>query len=250
MFERLNRDRVERGLAPLKLDPRLSEVARHHSADMRDHRFFEHVSPRTGSVDNRLDAAGYLFLTARENISEAPDVARSQDALLDSPPHYENITATDITHVGIGIVPGGVVDPQNLMVTQVFATPLTEEAPARAESSIVERIREQRAAAGLAAARSDPKLTELARAHVAQLDEAGSGESVARAGEAIAQALDGREAARLSISAQVVPGSAQLQLPDAVRRAPSCAFGLGVRRVRADKGRPALQVLLLVLESK
>ena len=117
MFERLNRDRARKGRAPLHWDPRLSEVARHHSADMRDHGFFEHESPSTGSVDNRLDAAGYPFLTARENLSEAPDVEQSEDALLESPHHYENIMAEDVTHVGVGIVGGGVRDPRNITVT-------------------------------------------------------------------------------------------------------------------------------------
>src|SRR6185295_14113766 len=48
MFERLNRDRAAQGRARLQWDARLSEVARHHSADMRDHGFFEHESPSTG----------------------------------------------------------------------------------------------------------------------------------------------------------------------------------------------------------
>jgi hypothetical protein len=34
---------------------------------------------RTSRVDNRLDAAAYPFLTARENLSEAPDDEQSQD---------------------------------------------------------------------------------------------------------------------------------------------------------------------------
>lgn len=248
MFDRLNRDRAERGLSKLDFDPRLSDVARHHSADMRDHGFFEHVSPSSGSVDHRLDAAGYLFLTARENISEAPDVESSQDALLDSPPHYENIMATDISHVGIGIVQGGVVDPRNLTVTQVFATPLVPESPERAERRISERIQRERDRARLPPARREAKLAELARGHLEHLDAAGSEDSVQRAGDAIAQALDGKQAARLSISAQVVPSSAQLGLPEGLVTARSCSFGLAARRVRADRGRPALQVLLVVLE--
>ena len=121
MFERLNRDRKAQGCRALRFDERLSDVARHHSADMRDHRFFEHESPRTGGVDNRLDAAGYLLPTARENLSEAPDIERSQDGLLKARPHHENIMSEDVTHVGIGIVEGGVVDPRNVAVTQVLA---------------------------------------------------------------------------------------------------------------------------------
>jgi len=248
MFERLNRDRAERKLPPLGFDLRLSEVARHHSADMRDHGFFEHVSPNTGHLENRLDAAGYLFLTARENLSEAPDIELSEDGLLASPPHHENIMARDVTRVGIGIVEGGVQDPRNLTVTQVFATPLEEEPPARALAQILERIAAERSAKGLKQAARAPSLMALAEEHIGQLDASGSPESAAQASEGVGAELAGKVDGRLWISAQVVPGSAQLSLPEALLRAPSCQLGAAARRVVSSTGRPALQVLLIVLE--
>jgi uncharacterized protein YkwD len=249
MAERLNRDRAAKGLAPLRFDPQLSEVARHHSADMRDHRFFEHDSPRTGSVDNRLDAAGYAFLAARENLSEAPDIERSQDGLLDSPPHYVNIMAEDVTHVGIGIVKGGVHDPQNLTVTQVFARPLTTESSERALGQILGRLKTERAASRRSPAQKDARLMQLAARHLETLDEEGSPASVERAGRGIVEALDGKQAAKLLISTQRVPSSDQFVFPDQLREATKCSVGLAVRRVRGEKGRPALQVLLLVHEA-
>src|SRR5690606_3600973 len=120
--------------------------------DMRDHQFFEHESPNSGSLDDRLNASGYLFLNARENLSEAPDVERSQAGLMLSPPHHENIMAADVTHVGIGIVPGGVVDPRNLTVTQVFAKPGRQESVEEARTSILRSIQSARAKRGLPAA--------------------------------------------------------------------------------------------------
>src|SRR5690606_9189214 len=62
MFALLNRDRRAQGLPALSYDERLADVARYHSADMRDHQFFEHESPNSGSLDDRLNASGYLFL--------------------------------------------------------------------------------------------------------------------------------------------------------------------------------------------
>ncbi len=250
MFERLNRDRKAQGLSALSFDARLSEIARHHSADMRDHGFFEHESPTSGRLEDRLDAAGYLFLTARENLSEAPDVERSQDGLLASPHHYENIMAPDVTHVGIGIVEGGVKDPRNLTLTQVFATPLVPEAPAQARSRILERISSERAAKGTSRLKLDPELTSLAEKHIVDLDAAGSPESAKTASEGVGKALEGKVAGRLWVSAQVVPGSQQLAVPEALASAPSARLGLAVRRVEAVSGRPALQVLLIVLEVK
>src|SRR5512135_3656843 len=57
MAERLNADRKAQGKPALRYDDRLASVARSHSADMRDHGFLDHVSPTTGTPENRLDAA-------------------------------------------------------------------------------------------------------------------------------------------------------------------------------------------------
>ncbi len=248
MFERLNRDRAAQGLPPLRFDARLSEVARHHSGDMRDHGFFEHESPRTGGVDNRLDAAGYLFLTARENLSEAPDVERSQDGLLKSPHHFENIMATDVTHVGIGIVSGGVHEPSNLTLTQVFARPVEDETPDRALGQLLKRLDRERAAAKQRPVQRDARLMKLAAEQLLTLDEAGSAGSVERAGERIAAALGGEHAGSLLVSAQVVPSSEQVAFPDPLLSVAKYNVGLAVRRVRNQQQRPALQVLMLAEE--
>jgi uncharacterized protein YkwD len=166
MFLRLNRDRKDRGLPALRYDPRLAEVARFHSADMRDHHFFEHDSPTSGSLEDRLNSAGYLFLTARENLSEAPDVHTGQDSLLKSPGHYANIVATDITHIGIGIVPGGVQARENLTITQVFSQPGRAESGAAAADAVVRRIQTERSSHGMGAAQRHPFLDELAMLQV------------------------------------------------------------------------------------
>lgn len=245
MFERLNRDRARQGLPPLRFDERLGEVARHHSQDMRDHHFFEHESPRTGGVDNRLDAAGYAFITARENLAEAVDVERSQDGLLASPPHYANIMATDVTHVGVGIVQGGVVDPNNLTVTQVFARPSEDEAPERATQRALARLDHARRERGKAPARRAAVLVSLAQKHIAQLDEQASSGSVERASQGIVAALAGPDAGSVMISVQRVPGSEQVAFPQALLDAPAVSVGLAMRRVRGERGRPALQLLLL-----
>jgi uncharacterized protein YkwD len=245
MFARLNRDREARGLPALRFDERLSDIARHHSADMRDHHFFEHESPRTGSVDNRLDAAGYAFLTARENLSEAPDVERSQDGLLNSPPHFANIMSSDVTHVGIGIVEGGVVDASNLTVTQVFARPAEDEAPERAALRALERLDRERAARQRSPAKRSRQLMQLAEKHLEDLDERASPESVERAGQGVVKALEGKEAGSVMISAQLVPSSDRVGFPDALLEASKCDVGLALRRAKGEHGRPALQVLLL-----
>ncbi len=121
MFERLNRDRAAGGLPPLAYDDDLAAIGRAHSDDMRGHHFFAHESPTTGTLENRLDRAGYVAVVGRENLAEANDVPTAQAGLMKSPGHHANIMSSDVTRIGIGIVKGGVLDPENYLFTQVFA---------------------------------------------------------------------------------------------------------------------------------
>lgn len=247
MFRLLNRDRAAQGLPPLVYDERLADVARFHSADMRDHRFFDHESPNSGSLQDRLVAAGYLFLEARENLSEAPDVERGQQGLLASPPHYANIMATDVTHVGIGIVPGGVHAPENLTITQVFARPGRAETPAQARAALIERIQAARADAGLPPAQLSPLLDELARAHVAELaeDEARLSGIADRITEEVSKRRE-KGLRGVVVGAQRLADSSAFQVPSALTSERGASFGVAVHPAQGPGGRPVLQVLLLV----
>jgi len=249
MFARLNRDRKERGLPPLKYDTRLANVARFHSADMRDHRFFDHDSPTSGSLEDRLNAAGYLFLNARENLSEAPDVQTGQDSLLASPGHYANIVATDTTHVGIGIVKGGVEARENLTITQVFARPGRAESAGAGERAVVQRIQSERATRGLARAQRHSKLDELAREHIDELDPETTPDSLGEVGKRINDTL--AEAKKpafrgIVVGAQLLPDSESFVVPASLLDGAKASFGIAVRQVKNETGRPQLQVLLLV----
>lgn len=249
MFKRLNRDRKERGLPALGSDPRLSDVARFHSADMRDRRFFSHDSPTSGSLEDRLNAAGYLFLTARENLAEAPDVQSGQDNLLRSPGHYANIIATDTTRVGIGIVPGGVSAPENLTITQIFATPGRAESPADARRALIENLQTERRRRGLPPAKQHPLLDQLAQDHIGDLSAENSPSSLQAAGERISEAVAaGKEAdlRGITVGAQLLPDSDSFEAPRTLLTEPNARFGLAVRKTLDPAGRPMLQLLLIV----
>jgi hypothetical protein len=153
--------------------------------------------------------------------------------------------SSDVTHVGIGIVEGGVVDPSNLTVTQVFARPAEDEAPERAARRALERLDRERAGRQRSAARRSHQLMQLAEKHLEDLDDRTSPESVARAGQGVVNALEGKEAGSVVISAQVVPSSEQVGFPDVLLEATKCEVGLALRRAKGEHGRPALQVLLL-----
>ena len=60
MLALLNEVRRAARLAPLAADPELQAVASAHTEDMIAARFFGHVSPTTGMVDDRLKRAGVI----------------------------------------------------------------------------------------------------------------------------------------------------------------------------------------------
>lgn len=247
MFDRLNRDRVAQGKPPLAYDERLASVARSHSADMRDHGFFEHDSPRTGSPDDRLDAAGYLFLTARENLAKAGSVDGAEDDLLKSPRHHENIMADDITHVGIGIVHAG-ASPPALLFTQVFARPGKSESVAAARQSVSAAIQKARRAENLPLLPEQPRLSELAQAEIIRMPEEPGEDDLKRIRDAIGAGL-GKSMPKLkgiAVSGQVLPDSSQFQVSPALLRSTARSYGLAVEKSSKPGARPLLRVLVLV----
>lgn len=117
LSELVNAQRAKAGLKPLAYDMLLSDVARGHSLEMRDHNYFAHVSPndeiRT-AVDRYKRAFGSVPPIVAENLYGAwggkprelsnADMQRAHDSLMRSPTHRQNILCARLTHIGIGLV--------------------------------------------------------------------------------------------------------------------------------------------------
>jgi uncharacterized protein YkwD len=246
MHARLNRDRKKLGLPALPLDAKLSDIARAHSQDMHERGFFAHDSPRTGSLEDRLDRASQLFAAARENIGEGADVDATQDALLKSPGHRANIMARDITHVGIGIVRIGSGASERLLVTQVFATPLTPADPAAARAVVARRVAEARRAAGLPALAAHPLLERLAKKHVSDVADNLDAAASRKIGEAVTRELEGTGLTGVAVGSSVFITPQLYEPRGAVTRRQARALGIATARATDERGRPAVKVLLLV----
>jgi len=120
MLKLLNDERTSRGLAALVLDPRLVPVARQHSEEMFQLKYFGHQSPVTGSPFDRLAAAKITYTRAGENLAYAHSVAVAHRGLMESPGHRENILRPEFTRVGIGVISAG---SYGRMFTQLFVAP-------------------------------------------------------------------------------------------------------------------------------
>lgn len=118
LIDLVNEERVERGLQPLTFDPALVPIARAHSEEMLELGYFAHVSPNTGTLGDRLNAAGYEYMSAGENLAYAPNVRVAHRGLMQSDGHRENLLEPSFERIGVGILeaPDGTI-----MVTQLFA---------------------------------------------------------------------------------------------------------------------------------
>ncbi len=118
MVDLVNQERTSRGLKALRVDSTLTDMARAHSLDMIQRRYFSHYTPEGGSVADRADAAGLAYRIVGENLALAPDLASAHDGLMQSPGHRENILRPDYSRFGIGIYRE---EGLGLVITQNFA---------------------------------------------------------------------------------------------------------------------------------
>ncbi|MFH1812067.1 MAG: CAP domain-containing protein [Pseudomonadota bacterium] len=128
---------------PLAMNPQLLQAARAHSEDMLTRNFFDHTNPDGDDPFDRMQASGYSFAAAGENLhivmasaplspeEEAP--AAHDDLFVDQGypgrGHRLNIVDADFTEVGIGLAAGtyrnGGSTYQALTLTQDFGRPLS-----------------------------------------------------------------------------------------------------------------------------
>jgi uncharacterized protein YkwD/uncharacterized protein YjeT (DUF2065 family) len=116
IFDLINRARVDAGVDPLAWSPALSMVAEGHATEMYLEGYFSHVSPTTGTVGDRLRAAGITYLVAGENLALAATTTEVHEGLMSSPGHRENILRPEFDRVGVAVVSG----PLGLMTVEVF----------------------------------------------------------------------------------------------------------------------------------
>jgi uncharacterized protein YkwD len=116
-----NAAREKEKLAPLKLNPVLTEVARAHSANMARRGEMNHVLDGKKPSD-RVKAAGYDYAWVGENLAETdgdtPAVIFKR--WMESPHHKENILRDTFTEIGVGIARN---EKGEIYYTQVFGSP-------------------------------------------------------------------------------------------------------------------------------
>ncbi len=108
---------------PVSLSEHLSRVAAGHAASMAARRIVTHDGPDGGNVGDRLNAAGFAWRAAGENVAAGQrDADAVVAAWLQSPGHCRTLMSADFSEMGIAFALAPERDPP-IYWAQVFASP-------------------------------------------------------------------------------------------------------------------------------
>ena len=104
VFDLINKQRTNNGLAALKMDTEVLNVARIKAKDMVDSNYFSHNSPTYGSPFDMLKSFKVSYKTAGENIAGNSSNSAAVTAWMNSSGHKANILNSSFNYTGIGVV--------------------------------------------------------------------------------------------------------------------------------------------------
>ncbi len=227
LLARVNAFRRAERLPEVRLDERLSTIARAHSADMASGEYLEHESPDKGALAERLDRAGFAWEEARENVGRVASVESAHRGFLASPGHRANLLLPGATDAGIGIVRRG----GTIYVTEILVRVAADVAPSDLEADLWVRTSRATGRHG----RLDRLADRLAALVPVDLSSAGMAD--------LAEAVRREEEGAVEIVAQVAGGSGTIDPPAGSAGRP---LGIGVARDHEPDGRPVYKVLFLI----
>lgn len=124
----INEQRQRAKLPPLHWREDVARAARDHSQNMAERNFFDHIDPRLGAVDKRLNRFRIAWRACGENIFMVygyEDPARiAVLGWMESPGHRANILYREFTHTGVGVFYRQ--RDQRYYLTQIFIRPPKE----------------------------------------------------------------------------------------------------------------------------
>jgi len=153
------------GLALPAESSSLSEIARAHAEDMRDHGYFAHTSPTSGDLRQRLRAHGVRVSAAFENLAAAMSVDDVLAQWLASPSHRANLLEPEVDAFGIGLAAQPSAAGNRLIMVLVLARLADDGASEELAARVLSRLNAERVKSGLVPLAADEELARLALAH-------------------------------------------------------------------------------------
>ena len=135
LVEQTNVNRTTLGINELRVNPILEAAAKLKATDMATRSYFAHTSPEGLTPWSWLEAVGYSFLTAGENL--AVNFVDSEDvtnAWMASPSHKANIVNGNFTEIGVATAKGTYKGKDAIFVVQFFGKPVVSSVLAETEA--------------------------------------------------------------------------------------------------------------------
>jgi uncharacterized protein YkwD len=122
-----NSSRASENLSQLQISPLLTRAAQAKADDMLARQYFSHNTPDGKAPWTFIQATGYNYITAGENLAVDFTEAESvEQAWMQSPGHRANILNKNFEQIGIGIARGVFQGHDSTIVVQMFGTPLAQ----------------------------------------------------------------------------------------------------------------------------
>jgi len=117
-------DGVFGAAAPLTWNDKLTAAAEGHSQDMAANNYFSHTSADGRTLADRINASGYAWSSAGENIAAGyTSVDAVMDGWIASPGHCANLMNAGFAEVGVVCVPGVAGDTYSTYWTMDLGRP-------------------------------------------------------------------------------------------------------------------------------
>ncbi len=123
LFREVNERRISAGYAILLLDGTLNDVAQLHADDMARRTYLEHITPEGVTFEMRIDASGYSYRSAAENLGFASHASLIVPDWMRSPGHRVNIEDGSYRRVGVAVAQGTWQGIDVIFAAMVFAEP-------------------------------------------------------------------------------------------------------------------------------
>lgn len=125
-----NERRVAAGLAPLELNPILSQAAQAKGVDMLNKDYWAHQAPDGTQPWTFFTNFGYKYRFAGENLArDFSNASSAVDAWMASSSHRENMLSAKYKEIGIGVVEGDMAGVDTTIIVQFFGTKYADTIP-------------------------------------------------------------------------------------------------------------------------
>lgn len=131
-----NQKRVQNGLGTLTFNGLLAQAASAKAANMFSENYWAHNSPSGKTPWSFINAAGYRYVTAGENLArdfgDAPSVV---NAWMNSPTHRSNLLDKNFAEIGVAVESGKLQGRDGILVVQMFGSQVSQIAAPLAQNT-------------------------------------------------------------------------------------------------------------------